>query len=117
MHQMMPLNWFDATRFDAGCSFLQSQLAGLSNPVFDSRIVHTFENESALHLRCPIQTNETTILCVWDTMISHSHRIQASLYAAMHPSKRAIILNFRTQGIQTIHVTNPEGLLQRLMSE
>ena len=117
MRQLKPFTWFDNTKFYQGCSNLRNQFQNFS-PEFDVRVKCLSPNYSntVFYARVHAISKDGIFYLIWDSEISHSHRISATIRASLN-SKRpvAYIINIPLNTIEKIIVKNPTELLSKLL--
>jgi hypothetical protein len=117
LRQLRPFTWFDVQKFRNGCEIVRSNLS-LNQVEFDVRLCAKSQKHEhlTLHARAhAVSKIDGIYFFVWGNEINHVHHIAASIKAALFPIKKAIVVNLKTNNVQTIQVLQSEKLLDRLL--
>ena len=119
LRQLHPISsWFDGSKFDKSYAFLCAQLKPHQGDLrFDRRLTYTHKDGVVLHARAALVSLSRVWHCVWDAVITHTHRIEAAILASMHEMHRVTILNLRTQSSETLTISHPDVLLDRVYEQ
>lgn len=119
MRQVRPFTWFDANKFYEGCKFLEDALTNSENIEFDVRVksISPVYTNTVFHSRVHAKTNKGILFLLWGPEITHSHRLQASVKAALNEDRcEATVLNLKLGSVQHITVTNPKEFMSKLVN-
>lgn len=118
VRQMQPLDWFDGAAFEHASRVLRGVLGEAPTGLrFDVRQKVTLDDGTLCHARCHMAVDEYACWIVWDEALSHTHRFDATVAAALHPKGDAKLCNLRTGEVESVHVDDPSTVLRACLDE
>lgn len=115
LRQLHPFDWMDAARFENGVDYIMHLLEHAGDVEFDVRLRAECQGQT-LHGRCDVSSVGAAYMFVWQAMITHGHRMEGGIVAALHESGICILVNLRSEATQCVNVQgHRETILKQLV--